>query len=108
MASSWVKVFRHMPEVQVFCDKFHHVLLLDYIGNCLNLKFSGFSKLSACTHASSLCVCCRLALHDLLVAMVPFLDTPHLAAIFHLATQNLQVPNCNQSAFSIVIHVCHQ
>ena len=30
---TWVHVFMHMPEVQVFCDKFYHVLLLDFIGN---------------------------------------------------------------------------
>jgi len=39
-----------MPEVQVFHDKLHHVLLLNYVEIWFQLQFSGFSKFSTCTH----------------------------------------------------------
>jgi hypothetical protein len=32
MPLAWMQIFRHMPEAQFFCDKFHHVLLLDNVG----------------------------------------------------------------------------
>jgi len=42
--------FSDMPEVQVFHDKLHHVLLLNYVEKWFQLQFSGFSKFSTCTH----------------------------------------------------------
>jgi len=39
-----------MPEIQVFHDKLHHVLLLNYVEKWFQLQFSGFSKFSTCTH----------------------------------------------------------
>jgi len=42
--NAWVHVFRHVTQVQVFRDKLHNVLLLNYAEMGLKLPLSVFSK----------------------------------------------------------------